>query len=79
MLASWLPFALFALVVWSVQRVVTKVALVRWSTARFYRLNAILSLGVYAVFRGRRAAGSPRRGRRYYFVSAHGNEVLGDD
>ncbi len=50
MLASWLPFALFALVVWSVQRVVTKVALVRWSTARFYRLNAILSLSVYAVF-----------------------------
>src|SRR5437870_6088983 len=50
MLASWLPFALFALVVWSVQRVVTKVALVRWSTARFYRLNAILSLAVYAVF-----------------------------
>src|SRR5437899_12214764 len=50
MFASWLPLALFALVVWSVQRVVTKVALVRWSTARFYRLNAILSLAVYAVF-----------------------------
>lgn len=50
MLASWLPLALFALVVWSVQRVVTKVALIRWSTARFYRLNAILSLAVYAVF-----------------------------
>jgi uncharacterized membrane protein len=48
--ASWLPLALFALVVWSVQRVVTKVALIRWSTARFYRLNAILSLAVYAVF-----------------------------
>jgi uncharacterized membrane protein len=50
MFASWLPLALFALVVWSVQRVVTKVALIRWSTARFYRLNAILSLAVYAVF-----------------------------
>src|SRR3989454_12600724 len=50
MFASWLPLALFALVVWAVQRVVTKVALVRWSTARFYRLNAILSLAVYAVF-----------------------------
>src|SRR5438552_16883261 len=50
MLASWLPLALFALVVWSIQRVVTKVALIRWSTARFYRLNAVLSLGVYAVF-----------------------------
>src|SRR5437899_1059433 len=50
MFASWLPLALFALVVWSVQRVVTKAALTRWSTARFYRLNAILSLAVYAVF-----------------------------
>src|SRR2546428_11612565 len=50
MFASWLPLALFALVVWSVQRVVTKAALIRWSTARFYRLNAILSLAVYAVF-----------------------------
>jgi drug/metabolite transporter (DMT)-like permease len=50
MLASWVPLAVFALVVWSVQRAVTKVALFRWSTARFYRLNAILSLAVYAVF-----------------------------
>src|SRR5713226_1609324 len=50
MLASWLPFALAALVVWSVQRVVTKAALIRWSTARFYRLNAILSLAVYLPF-----------------------------
>ena len=45
-----MPLALFALVVWSIQRVVTKVVLIRWSTARFYRLNAVLSLGVYAVF-----------------------------
>src|SRR5213594_2332155 len=64
MLASWLPFTLFALVVWSAQRVVTKVALVRWSTARFYRLNAILSLLVYVPFAivvppdGSRAAGA---------------------
>ncbi len=29
---------------------VTKAVLVRWSTARFYRLNAILSLLVYAPF-----------------------------
>jgi drug/metabolite transporter (DMT)-like permease len=50
MLVSWGPLAVFALVVWSVQRVVTKVALFRWSTARFYRLNAILSLAVYVVF-----------------------------
>ena len=50
MFGSWVPLALFALVVWSIQRVVTKVVLIRWSTARFYRLNAVLSLGVYAVF-----------------------------
>ncbi len=46
----WLPLALFALVTWSVQRVVTKAALVRWSTARFYRWNAIVSLAVYIPF-----------------------------
>lgn len=47
---AWLPLALFALITWSVQRVVTKAALVRWSTARFYRWNAIVSLLVYAPF-----------------------------
>jgi uncharacterized membrane protein len=36
--------------VWSAQRVVTKVALVRWSTARFYRWTAICSLAVYVPF-----------------------------
>ena len=46
----WLPFAVGALVVWSLQRVVTKVALVRWSTAYFYRLSALLSLLVYVPF-----------------------------
>jgi drug/metabolite transporter (DMT)-like permease len=47
---SWLPLALFALAVWSAQRVVTKVALVRWSTARFYRWSAICALLVYVPF-----------------------------
>jgi drug/metabolite transporter (DMT)-like permease len=47
---TWLPLALFALVTWSVQRVVTKVALLRWSTARFYRWNAIVSVIVYLPF-----------------------------
>lgn len=46
----WLPFAVGALVIWSIQRVVTKVALLRWSTAYFYRLNALLSLLVYVPF-----------------------------
>ncbi len=47
---TWLPLATFALVVWSGQRVVTKLALVRWSTARFYRWTAICSLIVYVPF-----------------------------
>jgi uncharacterized membrane protein len=47
---SWLPLAAFALVIWSAQRVLTKVALVRWSTARFYRWTAICSLVVYLPF-----------------------------
>lgn len=46
----WLPFAVGALVIWSIQRVVTKVALVRWSTAYFYRLNALLSLLVFVPY-----------------------------
>jgi drug/metabolite transporter (DMT)-like permease len=46
----WLPLALFALVTWSVQRVVTKAALLRWSTPRFYRWNAIVSVLVYVPF-----------------------------
>jgi uncharacterized membrane protein len=47
---SWLPLAIFALAVWSAQRVVTKVALVSWSTARFYRWTAICSLAIYVPF-----------------------------
>jgi drug/metabolite transporter (DMT)-like permease len=46
----WLPLALFALATWSIQRVVTKAALLRWSTARFYRWNAIVSIIVYVPF-----------------------------
>ena len=47
---TWLPLALFALGVWSAQRLVTKLALLTWSTARFYRWNAIVSLLIYAPF-----------------------------
>jgi drug/metabolite transporter (DMT)-like permease len=47
---SWLPLAVFALLVWSAQRVITKVALVRWSTARFYRWTAVCSILVYVPF-----------------------------
>jgi uncharacterized membrane protein len=48
--SPWLTFAIAALLIWAVQRVVTKVALVRWSTAYFYRLNAIVSLPIYLAF-----------------------------
>ncbi len=47
---GWPALAVFALVVWSLQRLVTKVALLKWSTARFYRWNAIVSLLVYIPF-----------------------------
>ena len=47
---TWLPLAAFALAVWSGQRVVTKAALVSWSTARFYRWTAICSLAAYIPF-----------------------------
>lgn len=46
----WLPFTVGAVLIWSVQRVVTKLALVRWSTAYFYRLNAAISLLVYLPY-----------------------------
>lgn len=47
---GWPALAVFALVTWSVQRLVTKIALLKWSTARFYRWNAIVSLLVYIPF-----------------------------
>lgn len=43
----WVVPALIALVVWSVQRVVTKAALSTLSTPQFYLLSASLSLPVY--------------------------------
>lgn len=43
----WVAPALIALVVWSVQRVLTKAALATLSTPQFYLLSASLSLPVY--------------------------------
>jgi hypothetical protein len=43
----WLAPTLFALVVWSAQRVLTKAVLQRLSTPQFYLLSANLSLPVY--------------------------------
>lgn len=43
----WVAPALVALVIWSVQRVLTKAALSTLSTSQFYMLSATLSLPVY--------------------------------
>lgn len=43
----WILLSLLALVVWSVQRVVSKVALSNLSTPQFYLLSAAVSLPVY--------------------------------
>jgi drug/metabolite transporter (DMT)-like permease len=46
-LEPWVAPALVALVIWSVQRVLTKAALSTLSTSQFYLLSATLSLPVY--------------------------------
>jgi O-acetylserine/cysteine efflux transporter len=43
----WLPFALAALIVWSVQRAVSKAVLATLSTPQFYLLSALVSLPVF--------------------------------
>lgn len=49
-MSTWLLPALFALVVWAVQRVVYKLALVRLSTSKVYLLTAVVSLAVYTPY-----------------------------
>jgi drug/metabolite transporter (DMT)-like permease len=44
---TWLILALAALVVWSVQRAVSKMALIELSTPQFYLLSAVVSLPIY--------------------------------
>lgn len=44
---SWVILSLGALVVWSIQRVVSKMALATLSTPQFYLLSAIVSLPIY--------------------------------
>lgn len=50
MIASWLPVALFALIAWSVQRLLSKVALATLGTRKFYLLSAVVSLVVYTPY-----------------------------
>ena len=47
---SWLPAALFALVAWAIQRLLSKVALTTLGTRRFYLLSATVSLLIYAPY-----------------------------
>ena len=50
MIAAWLPAALFALVAWSVQRLLSKLALTTLGTRKFYLLSAVVSLVVYTPY-----------------------------
>lgn len=47
---AWLIPALFALVAWSVQRLLSKVALTTLGTRKFYLLSALVSLIVYSPY-----------------------------
>jgi uncharacterized membrane protein len=46
----WLAGALFALVVWSLQRLLSKIALSTLGTRKFYLLSAVVSLLTYAPY-----------------------------
>ncbi len=45
-----LPLALFALIVWSGQRLLSKVALSSLGTEKFYLLSAVVSLITYTLY-----------------------------
>ena len=47
---AWLPPALFALIAWTVQRVLGKVALTTLGTNKFYLLSAAISLLTYTPY-----------------------------
>jgi drug/metabolite transporter (DMT)-like permease len=47
---AWLPLSLLALVVWAVQRLLSKLALTDLGTGKFYLLSAAVSLVTYAPF-----------------------------
>lgn len=50
MIPFWLLAALFALAAWSIQRLLSKVALTTLGTRKFYLLSAVVSLLVYAPY-----------------------------
>ncbi len=47
---AWLPAALFALAAWSVQRLLSKLALGDLGTRKFYLLSAVVSLATYSPY-----------------------------
>lgn len=47
---SWLPLAVFALVAWTGQRLLSKVALTTLGTGKFYLLSALVSLVAYSPY-----------------------------
>ncbi len=49
-MSFWLAAALFALAVWAVQRLLSKVALATLGTRKFYLLSAAVSLVVYVPY-----------------------------
>ncbi len=50
MIPAWLLAALFALVAWSIQRLLSKVAVTTLGTRKFYLLSAAVSLLVYTPY-----------------------------
>lgn len=50
MIATWLLAALFALGAWSIQRLLSKVALTTLGTRKFYLLSAVVSLVIYTPY-----------------------------
>lgn len=46
-MTAWLALALVALVVWSVQRAISKAVLATLSTPQLYTLTAVISLPIY--------------------------------
>ena len=57
---SWLLSALFALVAWTVQRLLGKVALTTLGTSKFYLLSAAVSLLTYTPYLARHPAAPPQ-------------------
>jgi len=56
----WLPLSVFALAVWAVQRLLSKVALNDLGTRKFYLLSALVTLLTYTPYLLVRPPPAPR-------------------